>query len=114
MMRLSGRLAGSQKCLSTGTAKALLKDFDSIKPGDDLVEVITNAVGSCGVLLALIGYQWLNMIGPDGRRQLRNVRQSPLKNRPALLRVQIDEGRPGARQSRSLCVITSRAGPGPA
>jgi hypothetical protein len=48
----------------------VFKDFDSIKPGDDFVEVITNAVGSCEVLLALIGDQWLNMIGTDGRRRL--------------------------------------------
>ena len=31
-----------------------------------------------------------------------------------LLRVQIDEGRPGNRQSRALGVATSRAGPRPA
>lgn len=35
----------------------VFKDFDSIKPGDDFVEVISEAVGSCEVLLALIGDQ---------------------------------------------------------
>jgi TIR domain len=33
----------------------VFKDVDSIKLGDDFVEVITRAVGSCDVLLALIG-----------------------------------------------------------
>jgi hypothetical protein len=33
----------------------VFKDVDSIQLGDDFVEVITTAVGSCDVLLALIG-----------------------------------------------------------
>ena len=36
----------------------MFKDVDSIELGDDFVEVITSAVGSCDVLLALIGEQW--------------------------------------------------------
>ena len=34
-------------------------DVDSIEPGDDFAEVIANAVGSCTVLLAVIGDRWL-------------------------------------------------------
>jgi len=38
--------------------------------GDDFVEVITRAVGSCDVLLALIGNQWLTITDQHGRRRL--------------------------------------------
>jgi hypothetical protein len=48
----------------------VFKDVDSIELGDDFVEVITEAVGSCDVLLALIGRQWLAIADPDGRRRL--------------------------------------------
>jgi TIR domain len=48
----------------------IFKDVDSIEPGDDFVEVITNAVGSCDVLLALIGARWLTIADQDGRSRL--------------------------------------------
>lgn len=48
----------------------VFKDVDSIQLGDDFVEVITRAVGSCDVLLALIGDQWLTITDEDGRRRL--------------------------------------------
>jgi hypothetical protein len=48
----------------------VFKDIDSIELGDDFVEVITAAVGSCDVLLALIGDRWLTVRGPDGRRRV--------------------------------------------
>ena len=38
----------------------VFKDIDSIELGDDFVEVITAAVGSCDALLALIGDRWLS------------------------------------------------------
>jgi ABC-type amino acid transport substrate-binding protein len=50
----------------------VFKDVDSIELGDDFVEVITRAVGSCDVLLALIGNQWLTVTDDDGRRRLDN------------------------------------------
>jgi hypothetical protein len=50
----------------------VFKDVDSIEPGDDFVEVITAAVGSCDVLLALIGDQWLTITDENGRRRLDN------------------------------------------
>ena len=50
----------------------VFKDVDSIQLGDDFVEVITAAVGSCDVLLAVIGNQWLTITGTDGRRRLDN------------------------------------------
>ncbi|MER7070256.1 toll/interleukin-1 receptor domain-containing protein [Terrabacter sp. NPDC000476] len=48
----------------------VFKDVDSIRLGDDFVEVITRAVGSCQVLLALIGHRWLTVTDQDGRRRL--------------------------------------------
>jgi hypothetical protein len=48
----------------------VFKDMDSIQLGDDFVEVITAAVASCDVLLALIGDRWLTLTGLDGRRRL--------------------------------------------
>jgi TIR domain len=50
----------------------LFKDVDSIHPGDDFVEVITAAVGSCDVLLVLIGSQWLTITDQNGQRRLDN------------------------------------------
>jgi TIR domain len=48
----------------------VFKDVDSIELGDDFVEVITRAVGSCDVLLALIGEDWLTITDAQGRRRL--------------------------------------------
>lgn len=50
----------------------VFKDVDSIQLGDDFVEVITRAVGSCDVLLALIGHHWLTVTDEHGRRRLDN------------------------------------------
>jgi hypothetical protein len=58
--RLADRYGGGQ----------IFKDVDSIQLGDDFVEVITRAVGSCDVLLALVGDQWLTITDEDGRRRL--------------------------------------------
>jgi hypothetical protein len=48
----------------------VFKDVDSIPLGDDFVEAITRAVGSCDVLLALIGDRWLTIADERGRRRL--------------------------------------------
>ncbi len=48
----------------------IFKDVDSIELGDDFVATITNAVGSCDILLALIGRQWLDIASADGERRL--------------------------------------------
>ena len=51
----------------------VFKDVDNIDPGDDFVERITSAVGSCAVLLAVIGPQWLTIVDDEtGRRRLDN------------------------------------------
>jgi len=51
-------------------AGAVFKDIDSIEPGDDFVDVVTRAVGSCDVLLALIGTQWLTVTEESGGRRI--------------------------------------------
>ncbi len=48
----------------------IFKDVDSIELGDDFVEVLSAAVGSCDVLLALIGDQWLTIADAQGRPRL--------------------------------------------
>jgi glycerophosphoryl diester phosphodiesterase len=51
-------------------ANRVFKDVDNIEPGDDFVERIQWAVGSCQVLLALIGPQWLTVTDASGGRRL--------------------------------------------
>jgi tetratricopeptide (TPR) repeat protein len=50
----------------------IFKDIDSIELGDDFVEVITAAVGSCDVLLALIGDRWLTIADGQGPARLED------------------------------------------
>jgi hypothetical protein len=45
-------------------------DVDSIEPGLDFAETIEEAVGSCDVLLALIGPRWVDALDERGRRRL--------------------------------------------
>ncbi|MGH9225246.1 MAG: toll/interleukin-1 receptor domain-containing protein [Acidimicrobiales bacterium] len=49
----------------------IFRDIDTIGPGVDFPEAIADAVGSCKVLLAVIGDKWL-MAQQDGRRRLDN------------------------------------------
>jgi glycerophosphoryl diester phosphodiesterase len=51
-------------------ANRVFKDVDNIEPGDDFVERIQSAVGSCQVLLALIGPRWLTITDAKGERRL--------------------------------------------
>jgi tetratricopeptide (TPR) repeat protein len=51
-------------------AEQVFKDVDNIEPGEDFVERITAAVGSCDVLLVLIGPQWLTITDETGRPRL--------------------------------------------
>jgi formylglycine-generating enzyme required for sulfatase activity len=43
-------------------------DIDLIEPGEDFVQVIEEAVGSCEILLALVGRRWLASRDEAGRR----------------------------------------------
>ena len=53
-------------------ADQVFKDIDTIEPGDDFVEKVTGAVGSCDVLLAMIGETWLTITGEDGQPRLHD------------------------------------------
>ena len=46
----------------------VFKDVDSIRLGDDFEAEIAAAVGSCAVLLAVIGTRWLTVADEEGRR----------------------------------------------
>jgi formylglycine-generating enzyme required for sulfatase activity len=50
----------------------LFMDIATIDPGLDFVKAIQDAVGSCDVLLAVIGRQWLTSTDPLGHRRLDN------------------------------------------
>jgi hypothetical protein len=45
-------------------------DLDSIEAGTDFAEAVRAGVGSCCVLLALIGARWLTVSDEEGRRRL--------------------------------------------
>jgi hypothetical protein len=48
----------------------LFMDIDTIEPGEDFVEVLQNAVGSCQALVAVIGPEWLSSTDQAGQRRL--------------------------------------------
>ncbi len=48
----------------------VFRDVDSIQFGNDFAEEITDMVGSCTALLAVIGRGWLRAAHEDGRRRL--------------------------------------------
>jgi len=50
----------------------IFTDIDSIPPGQDFTEVLEAAVGSCRVLLAVIGRDWTKALDEGGRRRLEN------------------------------------------
>jgi hypothetical protein len=45
-------------------------DVDAIDPGEDFAEVVEQKVGSCDVLIALIGRSWVTSTDREGRRRL--------------------------------------------
>ena len=45
-------------------------DIDTIRPGDDFVEVIERSLGSCTAVVALIGRSWLDLKDAAGQRRL--------------------------------------------
>lgn len=46
----------------------IFMDIDTIEPGEDFVTVIENAVGSCEILIVMIGRHWLSNAGETTRR----------------------------------------------
>ena len=78
-------------------------DLDSIEAGADFVEAIEAGVGSCRVLVALIGPRWLMLADEEGRRRLDNpddwIRfeiRTALKRRVRVIPVLVD----GAKMPR--------------
>ena len=53
-----------------GPGAEVFIDVDSINPGVDFVRSIESAVGSCDVLLAVIGPGWIGAADADGSRRL--------------------------------------------
>jgi hypothetical protein len=50
--------------------KQIFMDVDTLKPGVDFFRAIEKSVGSCDVLIAIIGTQWLSCSDAEGRRRL--------------------------------------------
>lgn len=50
----------------------IFMDIEKIEAGTDFVEAIESAVGSCNILLAVIGPAWLASVDAEGRRRLDN------------------------------------------
>lgn len=51
-------------------ADRVFMDIDTIRPGDDFVQVISDRVAACDVLIAVIGRRWLASSDPRGARRL--------------------------------------------
>ena len=47
-------------------------DVDALEPGVDFVEHIEREVGSCQILIALIGREWAHVTDADGNRRLED------------------------------------------
>jgi TIR domain len=67
---IAGRLSDRLE-LHFGTGNVFM-DVDSIEPGLDFHDAIIDAVGTCDVLVALIGRQWLNATDEHGRPRLHD------------------------------------------
>jgi WD40 repeat protein len=48
----------------------IFMDIDTIPPGVDFRSVIQEAVGSCDVLVSIVGRHWLDAVDSEGRRRL--------------------------------------------
>jgi hypothetical protein len=53
--------------------KEIFLDVGAIKPGEDFVSVIEKVVGSCDVLIAVIGPRWLEIRDKNGKRRLESA-----------------------------------------
>jgi|GEM_PF-2481183 hypothetical protein len=50
--------------------RRLFMDIDAIRPGEDFVNVIAEAISSCAIFILLIGPNWLNITDENGNRRL--------------------------------------------
>lgn len=55
-------------------AENVFMDIDTIEPGEDFRKVVSRAMGTCDVVLVMIGKQWLNISDAGGRRRLDDPR----------------------------------------
>jgi len=97
-------------------AKSVFMDLEDIKPGADFADTISKAVGSCDILIVLIGKQWLTINDATGRRRIddpldfvrleiatalnRNVRVIPVLVRKASMPVSEELPEPLASMAR--------------
>ena len=51
-------------------AENVFFDVDNIPPGVDFVDVLSERVGKCDALVAVIGRDWTSAAGKDNRRRL--------------------------------------------
>jgi flagellar basal body-associated protein FliL len=61
--RLSGRFPSNR----------IFLDVDNIAPGIDFVKAIEKSVGSCDVLISVVGKRWLTATDEDGKRRLDSL-----------------------------------------
>lgn len=55
-------------------AENVFMDIDTIEPGEDFRQVVSRAMGTCDVVLVMIGKQWLNISDASSRRRLDDPR----------------------------------------
>ena len=53
-------------------AERVFMDVDTIKPGEDFVQVFSDRVAGCDAVIAVIGKKWLSSADSEGRRRLDN------------------------------------------
>jgi hypothetical protein len=68
----AGRLALSLE--KTFQRQQLFMDIDNIEPGINFVKALSEKVGACDVLLAIIGPSWLEATDENGQRRLDSAR----------------------------------------
>ena len=62
--RLYDRLSGHSP------SNRIFIDVDNIAPGVDFSKAIEKSVGSCDVLISVVGTRWLTATDEDGKRRL--------------------------------------------
>ena len=72
----AGRLA--DRLSSHFPSNQIFMDVDSVDPGEDFVKTIEESVGSCDVLIAVIGINWLTSSDRAGKRRLEKTESHSL------------------------------------
>lgn len=74
-------------------------DVDTLQPGDDFVDAISERLGGCDLMLAVIGRRWLTITDESGRPRLQNQHD--------YVRLEIETAL--ARPVRTIPVLVERA-----